>query len=178
MKKCSMCGKELDESNFYKWKYGKDGLRSQCKECCKHYNKIYYDGHVDKLKLYQKKYVSEHSEKVSSFQHMYWEKNKSLLQKYDKQYRYSKRKNLNKLKTPCVKCGESKPYLIDFHHINPEEKSFTISDNYQKSTFLLEEEVKKCVCLCSNCHREFHYLYGVKPKSPVESLKEYLSDNS
>lgn len=174
MKKCSVCGKELDESEFYKWKYGKDGLRSQCKECCKQHNKSYYDSNTDKLKQYQQKYVSEHFEKVAKFQHEYWEKNKIMLQEHSKTYRSNKRKIVNSLKTSCAKCGEDRLYLIDFHHIDPKQKSFTISDNYQKSTALLAEEVKKCVCLCANCHREYHYLYGTKPEYPIESLEEYL----
>jgi hypothetical protein len=30
--------------------------------------------------------------------------------------------------------------------------------------------------LCRNCHKEFHYFYGTKPKKPVESLSEYLGE--
>ena len=35
-------------------------------------------------------------------------------------------------------------------------------------------EIKKCVCLCSNCHDEFHYFYGDHPNDPVEALTKYL----
>lgn len=36
------------------------------------------------------------------------------------------------------------------------------------------EEIKKCVVLCANCHREFHYL---QTKNPSYTLKEYLEND-
>ena len=62
----------------------------------------------------------------------------------------------NSLKTPCIVCGESEPVCIDFHHINPEEKDFTIGKHRGKAREILEKEISKCVCLCSNCHRKVH----------------------
>lgn len=34
-KKCTTCGQEKPVSEFYKDSHAKDGLRSQCKDCCK-----------------------------------------------------------------------------------------------------------------------------------------------
>lgn len=80
-----------------------------------------------------------------------------------------------KWKHPCEKCGESRLYLIQFHHIDPATKEFCIGAQATSKTIeALEKEIKKCVCLCSNCHDEFHYLYGAKPQKPVEALEEYL----
>ena len=97
---------------------------------------------------------------------------------YQEKRRIVQKAQLYELKTPCAKCGESRPYVIDFHHINPNEKRFNISTratHYSVNT--VREEVKKCVCLCRNCHIEFHHFYGNKPKSPVESLSKYLGRN-
>jgi hypothetical protein len=81
-----------------------------------------------------------------------------------------------KWKHPCEKCGETRLYLIQFHHIDPATKEFCIGANTtSKTQEALEREVKKCVCLCSNCHDEFHYFYGAKPDNPISALKEYLS---
>lgn len=59
----------------------------------------------------------------------------------------------------CEKCGYNKsPAALDFHHINPSTKLFTIN-NYGipgKSKGEIEAEIKKCVVWCSNCHREYH----------------------
>lgn len=80
---------------------------------------------------------------------------------------------LNEYRSKCEKCGESRLYLIDFHHINPSDKSFTIGDG-KHSLRRIVEEVNKCICLCKNCHWEFHYLYGKNPENPVAALHEYL----
>lgn len=61
----------------------------------------------------------------------------------------------------CAKCGYNKcGAALDFHHINPEDKDDTVarmlSNNY--SLERVQNEIKKCVVLCANCHREFHFL--------------------
>lgn len=58
----------------------------------------------------------------------------------------------------CKKCGEKRPYLLDFHHKNPNEKDFTISDKARINLENIKEELDKCDVLCANCHREQHYL--------------------
>lgn len=59
----------------------------------------------------------------------------------------------------CEKCGYDKNIsAFDFHHINPDEKSFEIKVEMlkYKSDDLILEEALKCMLLCSNCHRELH----------------------
>ena len=57
----------------------------------------------------------------------------------------------------CAICGYNKCHsALEFHHINPELKNFTISQNTSKGWQTLLEEAKKCVLVCSNCHREIH----------------------
>ena len=58
----------------------------------------------------------------------------------------------------CKKCGESRYYLLDFHHRNPNDKKYCISDSSRSSKETLMNEIKKCDVLCANCHREWHYL--------------------
>jgi len=41
MKICSKCKRELPEEAFRKDKSIKDGLRSECRDCCKPYSKKY-----------------------------------------------------------------------------------------------------------------------------------------
>ena len=82
---------------------------------------------------------------------------------------------VNSLKTPCVKCGESRTYILDFHHIGKEAKEFGISRSIRgRGRKAIEKEVQKCVCLCRNCHTEFHYIYGITPNNPVGDLENYL----
>lgn len=55
----------------------------------------------------------------------------------------------------CQHCGQEFPEIVfDFHHLNPEEKSFGLgngSTTRAKSAYA--EEAKKCCMLCANCHR-------------------------
>ena len=50
------------------------------------------------------------------------------------------------------KCNDA----LDFHHVNPKEKSFLISHNYNRAWNILEKELDKCVLLCCRCHKEIH----------------------
>lgn len=56
----------------------------------------------------------------------------------------------------CCVCGYNKCVdALEFHHIDPLEKEFSISSvctSWEK----IVNEVKKCIMLCSNCHREIH----------------------
>lgn len=75
----------------------------------------------------------------------------------------------------CAKCGYNKFYAIDFHHLDPSIKDFTIASNPRKSMKSLMSELDKCIPLCSNCHREFHYLEREKNISILEYLEAYPS---
>ena len=56
----------------------------------------------------------------------------------------------------CQVCGYNRCInALEFHHINPKEKDFTISGG-TKSFNTLKLEVDKCILVCSNCHREIH----------------------
>ena len=59
----------------------------------------------------------------------------------------------------CEICGYDKCLgALDFHHLDPSQKDFTISNsNIYKNLDKLKEEVNKCILVCANCHREIHY---------------------
>lgn len=62
----------------------------------------------------------------------------------------------------CAKCGYNNcEGALQFHHLNPREKEFTISSiNLNDSNFSFEkvlQEIDKCILLCANCHAEEHY---------------------
>jgi len=64
----------------------------------------------------------------------------------------------------CERCGYDKCQAsFDFHHTNPEEKEFAIASEMGSMNFeRLLKEIEKCMLLCSNCHREIHYLESLK----------------
>lgn len=63
----------------------------------------------------------------------------------------------------CGICGYSKcSSALDLHHVIPEEKEFNISSySCHVRWELVVLELRKCVCLCANCHREVEV--GVTP---------------
>lgn len=58
----------------------------------------------------------------------------------------------------CGACGESDFRCLDFHHTNPDGKLFNISRGISHySMAKIWAEIKKCVVLCSNCHRKLSH---------------------
>lgn len=55
----------------------------------------------------------------------------------------------------CLLCGYNRcSSSLHFHHVNPFEKSYSISTC--TSWKQLEKELPKCVLVCANCHAEIH----------------------
>lgn len=50
----------------------------------------------------------------------------------------------------CVECGSAE--RLEFDHIDPKQKSFTISTCLGYRIERLAEEIKKCQLLCETCH--------------------------
>ena len=59
---------------------------------------------------------------------------------------------------PCEHCGFFHPDAMDWHHIDPSSKDRGVSEKSRtgQSIQSIQEEIDKCVCLCSNCHRILH----------------------
>lgn len=61
----------------------------------------------------------------------------------------------------CQKCNYNKCFAaLEFHHLDPTKKDFTIghlkNHSFKNS---IKEELDKCILVCANCHREIHYKY-------------------
>jgi transposase len=56
----------------------------------------------------------------------------------------------------CALCGyDRSPAALQFHHLDPAEKSFSLSqDGAYRSLAAAREEAAKCALLCANCHAE------------------------
>lgn len=86
---------------------------------------------------------------------------------------YRRNRKLNLMKASgnrCCICGYNRTVsALEFHHINPEEKEYGIAaqgtcHNIQRDI----AEIRKCVLVCANCHREIHEgFYN------AEQLKKY-----
>lgn len=143
---CSKCKQELPLSMF-RWRNKAQGkLHSQCKNC---------ESQAEKLR-----YAISTNRQQSVLDAVNNQKNRNI------QIVEQAKQN------GCQKCGEKRLYLMEFHHINPQLKTNTIAHMIKSSgEQALQEELKKCVCLCANCHREFHYF----AKEKGITLEQYLS---
>jgi predicted HNH restriction endonuclease len=58
----------------------------------------------------------------------------------------------------CKICGYNRCLeALEFHHLEKNGKDFGLSDRgYTRSWDKIQNEINKCVLLCSNCHREVH----------------------
>jgi|266.fasta.fasta_contig_21_1781767_length_538_multi_4_in_0_out_0_1 hypothetical protein len=128
--KTKICSKCKKDLLLEEFSLKKGKPQSYCKSCHKEYRKQHY---IDN----KQKYIN----KASLYRKEFWEWFKNL------------KKDLS-----CEKCGESRPWVLDFHHTDSQEKDTDVSTlvNSCSKTKVLEE-IGKCVVLCSNCHRDHHY---------------------
>jgi hypothetical protein len=80
----------------------------------------------------------------------------------------------------CEKCGYAKNIAaLDFHHINPEEKTSKLDLRHFSNNNIdkLELELNKCQLLCANCHREEHH-ENMDYNKVVEWLIQKESENN
>ena len=113
----------------------------------------------EKRREYQKEYMRKWYEKNKARHIGYVRNRDKKIKNWLKEYKSS---------LSCEKCGENHPACLDFHHINPSEKSFALGRiNKFLSIKLLQDEIAKCKVLCANCHRKEHY--EQKEKEPNRS---------
>ena len=128
-KKCNCCHKTKPTSEFYRNKRMKDGYQRSCIECGKARNKEWYS--------HNKECVAE----------------RHILNRTKSAERFK----MYKSTLSCIKCGENEACCLEFHHINPDNKAFNISEKVRSLKWkTLLEEIEKCVVLCSNCHKKVH----------------------
>ena len=90
----------------------------------------------------------------------------------DKYHKNKELLNDAKKNLSCEKCGYNKCLeALEFHHIDSTTKINTVArlsvhSNIETAT----QEMKKCIVLCANCHREFHFL----EKATNITLEEFL----
>lgn len=74
-------------------------------------------------------------------------------------FRRNRKSNLIKVcGNKCCICGYDKSVsALEFHHIIPENKEYGIASNGTCHNIQKDlNEVKKCILVCANCHREIH----------------------
>jgi hypothetical protein len=98
--------------------------------------------------------------KQAAYSKRWYESNKQAVQERSAKNRNKKRNEWQRYKETlsCSRCGIQHPAVIDFHHIDktPPKRSVTrlVGDG---AYALALEEIKKCIAVCSNCHRILHH---------------------
>lgn len=153
---CKYCGN----------KFNMKELKERCcnselciKEKEKEKNRIakrkYYNKHI---KPTTNKFKKRDAENSRNYRRTHTEE----INKRDSARKKEKREWINSLKNgkKCLKCGEDRLFCLVYHHKDPKEKDFTISQciSYGYGKERIVKEIEKCVLLCSNCHHHLHYL--------------------
>lgn len=131
MKVCVKCRQDKPLTCFHKSKSKVDGLQIYCKDCRKE---------ID-AKSYKSSQTRQQAIKCRRDKNRAY--NSELIYRYK---RFCK----------CRVCKESEPVALDLHHIDQSTKDFNPSSGVCYSVDVLRAEIRKCVVLCSNCHRKFH----------------------
>lgn len=105
---------------------------------------------LEARKKYHKTYMAKWYKKNSKKHQRYVSKN-------SKKYREENRKIILEFKKDgCFLCSEKEPCCMSAHHLR--DKDFTIGEAQRRklSPDRVRKELKKCICLCENCHRKVH----------------------
>ena len=97
-------------------------------------------------------------DKQKHAQHESYLRNKELIAERNRIRIAKNREVARSLMTPCAECGNFDVAYMDWHHKDPSSKTGSISHIVAKNNLTrVIDEIDKCVCLCSNCHRKLHF---------------------
>lgn len=135
MRLCTKCGVNKLLSEFYVRNKQTGQRHRQCKEC---YALQRIQSHADHYELKK----TEYQFRAKSGQ----AKRREAFRQFMMQYLTGKN---------CVDCGESNPIVLEFDHLDPSQKSFTIAHavRLNKSLDDVKKEISLCELVCSNCHK-------------------------
>ena len=145
-KHCLHCDQYKPISNFRPHPKYPDGVHPWCKRCLRN----------EEIRL-RSKNLSEKVGKIIPLR----PKSSIRVRDTSREQWYALAQSLGYNK--CWLCGYDRCWkAIDFHHINPLKKNCNISQWVQSNPFTalnekrFRSELRNCITLCSNCHRELH----------------------
>ena len=126
-------------------------LSKEDKNAYKERQKIYYQANRERIIAMYKKWREANPDYFK--RKVYTKEERHERNKKRANRRKSLMINLKKGKQ-CEKCGyRAYPQILHFHHKGSDKKKDVSSC---RSLREIEEEVKKCILLCPNCHAEEH----------------------
>lgn len=184
-KRCKQCGEVKRADAFPRLPTSADGLHVYCRECLRDRRRENYSTRPRETRIayhhehqandpayreaarararehYYDNYESEREKRRQRYHEMTDEQR----EKRRAGYRASKdrkraRVDAAKEGKSCIRCGESHPAALQFHHRDPTTKLFNIADGIVSGGWTEEqirEEIAKTDILCANCHRIIHW---------------------
>jgi transcription elongation factor Elf1 len=134
VKVCTACKRAKPFSEFNRNARRTDGLQTACRACSAIRSRRYYLEHT-----------TEHRATTRA-------------RRADRRRWYKIRLDELKAQFGCATCTERDVVCLEFHHLDPNEKDIdlarAVSDEWTWDRVL--SEIRKCACLCANCHRKVH----------------------
>ncbi len=136
MRICSKCSEVKTESEYFVKDSRQNRLHAQCKACYTAQRATNYKEHYEK---YRPIYLARAKARRAQLRTIY---RTNMLEYLSDKF--------------CVICRENDIRVLEFDHLNPSEKLFSISQavRLNRSWQDVELEIKKCRILCSNCHKK------------------------
>ena len=128
MLRCSGCHQDKPETEFHRSSRMKRGYQSQCKECNKQAVLKHIHNNPGHNQAVRKARRDDLARRVRE-----WKRERG-----------------------CACCPENEPVCLELHHLDPTTKEAQPSDLIRRSWEAFIEEAKKCIILCSNCHKKYH----------------------
>lgn len=151
MKKCKLCGNNIPKSVVIEGKKRNLQTRKFCFDCSpfgKHNTRSFTSGTSGNLKECPDCGL-QHTQKGKRCFACYFNKRQVEIVERVKQI----------VGDSCWLCGYNKTWRsLAFHHVDPKTKSFGLSTRELVGTKwpLVEQEIRKCILCCHNCHCEIH----------------------
>lgn len=130
MKYCSKCKTNKPLIDFNK-KTGTK-LQSWCRECMKASCKARYAANSEE----HKKIVKARHRRVITANRDWYVQEKSKLK--------------------CANCPETEAACLDFHHVKGKDRAIGEGLHRGWNIERIKAEMRRCVVICSNCHRKLH----------------------
>ena len=163
MKKCKLCGEIIKVRTIVDGKMRNFQRRKYCLKCSP-----FGSGNTRKIEI--PKCSVENRKKRKSDKSIRWQK---------KARKERKNTLISIFGGKCQICGYNRCHKsFDFHHVDPSKKDSAISAFGLLSKWKkIVQEMKKCILVCSNCHREIHANF-ISQKLVEDIYKNNLIDIS
>lgn len=99
----------------------------------------------------------EHSKKYGAD---WYQRNRELTLERTRKRKRERRREFQEYKATlsCHFCGAQHPAIIDFHHTEATGEK-KVSDYLKTGSYKkMWAEIEKCIPLCANCHRIYHWM--------------------